>query len=147
VLHEVHNYEPASQVLPRGGTLVVPVPCVEGIVVCADKRQNDTATGFMDDRRKVHDIPGPAVLAHYGDTTLVCSTGKVVLYDGAVSALKFLKQNKIGFDAADAPWRALAKAIQRSFLDAFIESPVLAQPPKEHLEFTLLLFWFARPAP
>ena len=65
-------------------------------MVCGDKRENDDLNGVSDDRLKAHDVPGPAIFTHYGDTSLITNTGGLV-YDGAATALAFLTENKIGF--------------------------------------------------
>jgi hypothetical protein len=130
----------ASHVLPQGGTLIVPVPCVDGIVVCADKRQNDDATGFRDDRLKVHEIPGPAVFTHHGETSLITKTGELV-YDGAATALEFLRENSLGFDTSTV-WEAIAGAIKRPYREMMSEFERPMRPPND-LGFNLVFFWFS----
>lgn len=124
--------------LPRGGTLIIPVPCAEGIVVCGDKRENDDLNGVSDDRLKAHDVPGPAIFTHYGDTSLITKTGGLV-YDGAATALAFLTENKIGFDDP-AIWEAIAGAIKKPYREMMADLETPMRPPN-NLGFNLAFFW------
>ncbi len=135
-----------SQVLPRSGTLVVPVPCADGLVVCADKRTHDERNGVRDDTIKIHEVSGPGLFVHHGDTALVSGKTGEVLYDAVQTALDFFAEGT--FTLGDnANWDGLARKLQRSFLDAVDRSEISTAPKDLDLGFVFGFFWFSAGAP
>ena len=142
----------AAQVSFVHGTLIVALPCKDGLLIMSDKRQNDTAAGtYHDDGTKVNSSDKFTAFACTNQTHLVYRHPKTghdfYLYDPNDILFRYLSAHPIS-GRLKTHKSEIEEVLKKSFLAAFEERPLSKWPHYGESNiplFTATLFHFDEP--
>lgn len=128
-----------------GGTLIVVVPCQEGLVICADRLGTNAKAGTTTEIQKLFQIGPAAAFAATGTTTLQDLNDDSFQYDVCKIIDEFFREQQ--FDYKSPLAQALAKHLTNRFNNFFwkfthLPLPKLIVEDKEYRHFFRLIFCY-----
>ena len=132
---------PVDSVVIHSGTLVVWVPCSEGWVVAADRRDNQLSGEFTDDAQKVFSLTPHCILAATGEVTVsvtVGGTGEVWRVSVVETIQAYIEARGLPNDQASRDALGEAVVIPLRMITAVC-------PPRAEATLCQALFFLANP--